>query len=129
MKALITLVLIAGLYLLGKSIMDQYKAKQQKENPDQPAAVTQLEGVPAHLEVSLQNATAAGAPTLKTWLHHNRKYCRDPRLAEIELTYVVLVSRTDPSEAKQIFQSVKRRTPKTSPIYERVQRLNATYGK
>src|SRR5688572_17635004 len=128
MKALITLVLIVGLYLFGKSIMTQYKAKQAKENPEQAPVVTQLEGVPSHLEVSLQNATAAGAPTLKTWLHHNRKYCRDPRLAQIELDYVVLVSRTNPAEAKQVFQSVKRRTPKTSPLYERVQKLNATYG-
>lgn len=128
MKALITLVLIAGLYLLGKSIMTQYKAKQAKESPDQPAVVTQLEGVPPHLEQSLQNASAAGAPALKTWLQHNRKYCRDPRLAQIELDYVVLVSRTNPAEAKQVFQSVKRRTPKTSPVYERVQKLNATYG-
>lgn len=128
MKALITLVLIAGLYLLGKSISNQYKAKQAKENPDQPAAVMQLEGVPPHLEVSLQNSTAQGAPALKTWLQHNRKYCRDPRLAEIELNYVVLVSRTDPGEAKRIFQTVKRRTPKTSPVYDRVKRLEATYG-
>jgi hypothetical protein len=128
MKALITLVLIAGIYLLGKSIMTQYKAKQAKENSNQPAAVTQLEGVPPHLEVSLQNATAAGAPALKTWLQHNRRFCRDPRLAEIELDYVVLVSRTNPSEAKQVFQSVKRRTPKSSPVYDRVQKLNATYG-
>lgn len=128
MKALITLVLIVGLYLFGKSIMTQYKAKQAKENPEQPAAVTQLDGVPPHLEVSLQNATAAGAPALKTWLNHNRKFCRDPRLAQIELDYVVLVSRMNPAEAKQVFQSVKRRTPKTSPLYERVQKLNATYG-
>jgi hypothetical protein len=128
MKALITLVLIVGIYLVGRSIMNQYRAKQQKENPEQAEVVKQLEGVPSQLEVSLQNATAAGAPALKTWLQHNRKYCRDPRLAEIELDYVVLVSRTNPNEAKKVFQSVKRRTPKTSPVYEDVKRLEATYG-
>ena len=128
MKALITLLLLAGLYFFGKSVMDQYKAKQAKENPTQAAAVTQIEGVPSHLETSLQNSTAAGAPALKKWLQLNRKYCRDPRLAQVELDYVVLVSRTNPSEAKQFFQSVKRRTPKTSSVYERVQKLNATYG-
>jgi hypothetical protein len=53
---------------------------------------------------------------------------RDPRLAEIELNYVVLVSRTNPSEAKQVFQAVKKRTPKTSPLYDRIKRLDATYG-
>ena len=128
MKALITLVIILGLYLLGKSISNEYKAKQQKENPAAVTAPTVVDGVPPHLETSLQNSLARGAPAVKTWLQHNRKYCRDPRLAEIELDYVVLVSRSNPQEAKQVFQSVKRRTTKTSPLYDRVQKLNATYG-
>ncbi|MGZ8920841.1 MAG: hypothetical protein ACXW3L_07645, partial [Limisphaerales bacterium] len=90
MKALITLVLIFAVYYVGKSISDQHKAKQAKENPPVEVVVTQLDGVPPHLETSLQNAQAKGAPTLKIWLQHNRKYCRDPRLAQIELAYVVL---------------------------------------
>ena len=128
MKALITLVLIFGLYWVGKSIFEQYKAKEAKENPQQPAQVTVLEGMPPQLEASLQAAESQGAPILKAWLQHNRKYIRDPRLAEIELNYVVLVSRTNPQEAKQVFQTVKRRTPKSSPVYERVKRLEVTYG-
>ena len=128
MKALITLVIILGLYLLGKSISNEYKAKQLKENPAAAPTVAVIDGVPPHLETSLQNSQARGAPALKTWLQHNRKYCRDPRLAEIELDYVVLVSRSNPAEAKQVFQSVKKRTPKNSPVYNRVQKLNATYG-
>lgn len=128
MKALITLVLILGLYWVGKSISDQYKAKQAKENPQETVQVAQLEGMPPQLEASLQAAESKGAPILKAWLEHNRKYIRDPRLAEIELNYVVLVSRTNPQEAKKVFQSIKRRTPKSSPIYERVKRLEATYG-
>jgi hypothetical protein len=80
------------------------------------------------LETSLQNAQAQGAPALKTWLHHNRKYCRDPRLAEIDLNYVVLVSRSNPAEAKKVFQAVKKRTPTSSPVYERIKRLEPTYG-
>jgi len=128
MKALITIVLILGLYWVGRSISNQYKAKQAKENPVQAASAAQLEGMPSQLEASLQAAEAKGAPILKAWLQHNRKYIRDPRLAEIELNYVVLVSRTNPQEAKQVFQSVKRRTPKNSPVYERVKRLEATYG-
>jgi len=128
MKALITIVLILGLYWVGRSISNQYKAKQAKENPAQAVEVAQLDGMPPQLEASLQAAESKGAPILKAWLQHNRKYIRDPRLAQIELNYVVLVSRTNPQEAKQVFQSVKRRTPKTSPIYERVKRLEATYG-
>lgn len=128
MKALITLVLIFAVYYVGKSISDQYKAKQEKENPSKESVVTQLEGVPEQLETSLQNAQAQGAPALKTWLQHNRKYCRDPRLAEIDLNYVVLVSRSNPAEAKKVFQAVKKRTPTSSPVYERIKRLEPTYG-
>ena len=128
MKALITIVLILAVYWVGRSISNQYKAKQAKENPVQPVAVAQLEGMPSQLEASLQAAEAQGAPILKAWLEHNRRYIRDPRLAEIELNYVVLVSRTNPQEAKKVFATVKRRTPKNSPIYERVKRLEATYG-
>ena len=128
MKALITLVLIFGLYLLSKSISTQYKAKQQKENPTKAAPANVLEGLPEQFEASLQEAQSQGAPALKAWLQKYRRYVRDPRLAEIELAYVVLVSRTNPAEAKQVFRSVKQRTPKTSPVYERVKRLDSTYG-
>jgi hypothetical protein len=129
MKALITIVLILGLYWVGRSISNQYKAKQAEQNPAaQPVAAAPLEGMPSQLEASLQAAESKGAPILKAWLEHNRKYIRDPRLAEIELNYVVLVSRTNPQEAKQVFQSVKRRTSKSSPLYDRIKRLEATYG-
>jgi hypothetical protein len=114
MKALIILVMAFAVYWVGKSVFDQYKAK--------------LDGLPPQFEASLQHAESQGAPALKTWLQRNRKYVRDPRLAEIELNYVVLVSRMNPAEAKQVFQSVKKRTPKTSPLYDRIKRLDATYG-
>jgi len=129
MKALITLALIVGIYLFGKSIMDQYKAKQEKENPTKPAAAAVMDGLPAQFEDSLQTAQAQGAPALKEWLQRYGQYAQDPRLAEIQLNYVVLVSRSNPSEAKQLFQAIKRRTPKTSPVYERIQRLDSTYGR
>jgi hypothetical protein len=129
MKALISLVLVFAVYWVGKSVFDQYKTKRAKDNPtaeaQQPA---QLDGLPPQFEASLQHAESQGAPALKTWLQHNRKYVRDPRLAEIELNYVVLVSRMNPAEAKQVFQGVKKRTPKTSPLYDRIKRLDATYG-
>src|SRR5688500_8273229 len=128
MKALITIVLILGLYWVGRSISNQYKAKQAKDNPVQPVAVAQLEGMPSQLEASLQAAEAKGAPILKAWLEHNRKLIRDPRLAEIELNYVALVSRPNHQEAKKVFQTVKRRIPKSSPLYARVKRHEATYG-
>jgi hypothetical protein len=131
MKALITFALIVGIYLFGKSIFDQYKAKQQKEEaaakgPNGPA--DGLQGMPSNFEPSLQTAQSQGAPALKAWLARYAQYIQDPKLAAIQLDYVVLLSRSDPAEAKRIFLAVKQRVPKNSPIYERVKRLDATYG-
>jgi len=131
MKALITIVLVVALYLFGKSIMDQYKAKQQKEEAAAKAATGPadgLDGMPSNFEPSLQAAQAQGAPALKSWLERYAPYIQDPKLAAIQLDYVVLVSRSDPAEAKRVFQAVKRRVPKNSPVYPRIQRLDSTYG-
>ena len=132
MKALITLALIVGVYLFGKSIFDQYKAKQQQEeaaakNAGGPA--DGIHGMPPHFEPSLQAAQAQGAPALKNWLERYAQHIQDPKLAAIQLDYVVLVSRSDPAEAKRIFRAVKQRVPKDSPVYDRVKRLDATYGR
>src|SRR5829696_6316984 len=103
-KLIITVVLAAVIYFAGKSVFDQYKVKQQKEKiaaaggPTPPA--DGLQGLPAQFESSLQAAQAQGAPALKTWLDRYRPYTRDPKLAAIELDYVVLVSRSNPAEAK-----------------------------
>ena len=129
MKALITLALMIGLYLLGKTMFEGYQAQERKKNPQQQNATANvLEGLPPQFEASLATAQAQGAPALKAWLAKYGQYARDPRLAEIQLDYVVLVSRTNPAEAKQFFQAVKQRTSKTSPLYERVKRLEPTYG-
>ena len=64
MKALITIVLIVGIYLFGKSIFGQYKAKQQKEEAAAKAAngpADGLEGMPGNFEPSLQAAQAQGS--------------------------------------------------------------------
>ena len=128
MKVLITLVLIIGLYLLGKGMFEGYKEHERQKDPKQQNISNVPEGLPPQFEESLAAAQAQGAPALKAWLQKYGQYARDPRLAEIQLDYVVLVSRTNPAEAKQFFQAVKNRTPKTSPVYERVKRLEPTYG-
>jgi len=131
MKAFITLVLIVGLYLFGKSIFGQYKAKQQKEEAAAKAAsgpADGLEGMPGNFEPSLQAAQAQGAPALRQWLERYSSHIQDPKLAAIQLDYVVLVSRSNPQEAKRIFQAVKQRIHKGSPLYDRVKRLDETYG-
>ena len=52
---------------------------------------------------------------------------KDPRLAWIELDYVVLISSTDPVQAKKIYRQVKQRTPADSPIYLRLRAMEKTY--
>jgi hypothetical protein len=131
MKALITIVLLAGIYLFGKAIFDQYKAKEAQEAAAAKAAngpPDGLEGMPANFQPSLDAAQAQGAPALKSWLERYASYVHDPKLAAIQLDYVVLVSRSDPGEAKRVFQAVKARVPKDSPVYDRVKRLESTYG-
>ena len=131
MKALITIVLIVGLYLFGRSIFDQYKAKQQKEEAAAKGAngpADGLDGMSPSMEPSLQAAQAQGAPALRNWLERYGTQVQDPKLAAIQLDYVVLVSRSNPAEAKRIFQAVKQRVAKGSPLYDRVKKLDATYG-
>jgi hypothetical protein len=92
-----------------------------------PAAPATLPGLPANLESSLQAAQKQGAAGLKNWLKLYRPYVSDPRLAAIELDYLVLISSTAPQEARQIFAAVKQRTPANSPVYARIKQLEKTY--
>jgi len=86
-----------------------------------------LPGLPANLEASLQVAQKQGVVGMRNWLNLYRRYVSDPRLAEIELDYVVLISSTNPQEARRLFTVVKQRTPTNSPVYARVKRLEKTY--
>jgi hypothetical protein len=130
MKALITLVILVAIYLFVKGIMGEYQAKQKKEQATEQGIPSDgLAGLPSNFEPSLQAAEAQGAPALKAWLTRYSSYVQDPKLASIQLDYVVMVGRTDPAEAKRVFHAVKGRTPKTSPIYARVQKLDSTFGR
>lgn len=133
MKALITIAIFLGLYFLGKSIFGEYKNKEAKEQKAEAVAKGEitsdgLSGMPPQFEPSYLQAKSQGAAALKAWLERYHSYIQDPKLASIQLDYVVLVGRSNPAEAKRIFAAVKARTPKTSPIYNRVHQLNATFG-
>jgi hypothetical protein len=91
-----------------------------------PAAVP-LPSLPPKLEQELADARKRGAVALKAWLDRHRPHVKDPRLAAIELDYVVMVSATDPVQAKKLFQEIKQRTPPDSPVYPRLKDLEKTY--
>jgi len=140
-KLLGVLVLLAlgyGVYYL----VTYYKDFEQKQAPlavnlpadpnppvpgDPNIPSESLAGLPQRLEAGLKAAYAQGATGLGTWLRVNRRYTGDPRLAAVELDYAVLLSRTNPDEAKKVFQSVSRRTKPDSPIYARVKKLEALF--
>ena len=131
MSNFIGLILVV-LVLYGASKFNHYwqsvKAKQeQADNGGQPASTGVLPGLPPTLESSLQAAQKQGASGLKAWLKQYRSYVQDPRLAQIELDYVVLVATSDRAEAQRVFDGVKGRVQPGSPMYDRVKKLERTY--
>lgn len=129
MKALIAIAIIVAATFGGWQIYSYWmevrgKEKAKIEAPPQLAG-DQLAGLPATLEPTLQ--AAQGAQGLRQFLVQYGKTINDPRLASIELDYVVLVALEDPAEARRVFAKVKQRTPATSPVYGRVKQLQKTY--
>jgi hypothetical protein len=135
MKALIALLILLAAFWVSKQLYRSYRDVEKSHNttedaspaPEAAAPSSNLPGLPASLETSLSAAEKQGAAGLRDWLHNYRIYAHDPRLAAIELDYVVLISHEDPAEARRIFEDVKNRTPTFSPIYERVKRLENTF--
>lgn len=135
MKALITIIIFAAVYYFGRGIYREYQAKQAAEDraagrgapPPPPTGDAALPGLPDNFAPSLETAQKQGADALKTWLDKYSRYVQDPRLAAIQLDYVVLVSRDNPREAKKLFEEVKARLPVNSPLAERIKRLAKTY--
>jgi hypothetical protein len=134
MKALIALVILLGAFWVAKRLIATYQGVEKSRNTGEqvstvpaPAPTSSLPGLPPNLEASLSAAEKQGAPGLRDWLNNYRSFARDPRLAAIELDYVVLISHQDPAEARRIFQDVKDRTPTFSPIYQRVKALEKTF--
>jgi len=136
MKALIYITLIVAVFLLFTQVFLPFYERSkrgeiagQTEGGGRPAEPRgeDLPGLPPALATSLDTAKTEGAKALGEWLKQYRPYVKDPRLAWIELDYVVLVSLQDAKEARRVFQGVKERTPPTSPVYERVKKLEKTY--
>lgn len=107
----------------------QHEREVQKQVETSQTDPRSLPGLPYQAETALQEAYQKGAPALKEWLDKAKRSgaVTDPRLAWIELDYVVRISREDPVQAKRIFAEVKKRTPTDSPVYRRIKELAKTY--
>jgi hypothetical protein len=133
MRKVIGLLLILGAFWGVKQLINHYQSVKEGQLAEgsggPPARVdsTVLPGLPPALEPSLQTARKQGAPGLGRWLKTYRPYVTDPRLADIELDYVVSIGAGNIQEARRIFAAVKQRTPTNSPVYPRLKQLEKTY--
>ncbi len=100
---------------------------EQKQQVEDMAIGDRLPGLPDKLVPAWQNAQKHGAAGLGNFLRLNGQSLSDPRKAWIELDYCVAVAREDPAEAKRVFTAVKDRTPNSSEVYPRIQRLEKTF--
>lgn len=134
MKIAIRLLIIGAVIFAGYKFIQYWETVSKEREAQKQAGTSQMDprllpGVPPQAEAALQEAYNKGTPGLKEWLDNAKRspLIRDPRLAWIELDYVVRISREDPITAKKIFAEVKRRTPPDSPVYRRIKELEKTY--
>jgi|PlaIllAssembly_1097288.scaffolds.fasta_scaffold415866_2 hypothetical protein len=132
-KIITAVIIIAALYggwhlfLYWEKVKNEEEV-QKKENAQAAIAGDSLPGLPYQLEASLQTARQQGAAAMGTWLKNNSASLQDPRKAWIELDYVLLLARENPSEAKRTYQSVRERLKESSPVWKRVVELEKTFG-
>jgi hypothetical protein len=122
--------MIMGVLYLGTQLFNYWEGvKRQNVQKDEAIKIdpNTLEGLSWQYEKSLEISRQKGAKGLKAWLTNYRSVCSDPRLASIELDYVVLVNQSDPAEARRVFLTVRNRTPPNSPVFPRVRLLSKTY--
>jgi|SRR5882672_7785448 len=128
---LIALIVCIGGYKLyehweavkDRRVLEEKAAEGADINPDQ------LPGLPWQLVQKLRDAKKAGPASVKNFIEYCKRVpdAKDPRLAWVELDYVVMITSTDPVEAKKVFQAVKKRTPEDSPIQPRLKMMAKNY--
>ena len=64
---------------------------------------------------------------MKEFLAAHAKEIKDPRLAWIQLDYVILAGTSDTGEARLVFRKVQGRLTSGSPVYSRMKQLEKTY--
>jgi hypothetical protein len=116
----------------GFKLWEYWDSTEQNKVAVDPAANVQpqsLQGLPQGLEQPLADAKAKGPDAFLEFIGNIKKspLVKDPRLAWIELDYVVMVAGKDPAEAKKVFRKVKERTPADSPVYPRIKSLEKTF--
>ena len=134
MKILIAIAIIVAaamggweIYSYWLDVKEKERVKHKTEVVQQEVAATQLPGMVPQLEPILETAKRQGAVGLRRFLNQYGKTIADPRLASIELDYVVLVANDNPAEARKTFARVKQRIARESPVHARVKQLEKAY--
>ena len=132
MKIAIGILILALVGFGGFKLWEYWDATEQNKVAPDPTAGVQpqsLQGLPPGLEQPLLDAQAKGPEAFREFIENIKKspLVKDPRLAWIELDYVVMVAGKDPAEAKKVFRKVKERIPADSPVYARVKSLEKTF--
>lgn len=125
---LIILIVLYGGWKLFE-YWETVKANEEKAKAVETIRPEQLSGLPPPLEASLATAYTQGAVGLSKWLERYRPATQDPRLAWIELDYVVLLTKDNPVQARKLFAQIKNRMKPEwpAPVQKRVQSLAKTY--
>lgn len=143
MKAFLWLLIIGAALWVGRQIHDAWlrvkssdKKQDSAEVQQQPSSSSKgvtavpagpLPGLPEALETGLADAQRRGAIPLKQWLDAHRRQISDPRLASIELDYVLLIGPQNRGEARRVLVELSLRLPVDSPVYPRFKKLKETY--
>lgn len=133
MKFVITVIIAVGLSLGAWQLYNYWGTFKEKEAPPAgapPPTVAsgmQLPGMPPRLQSALDASEQRGANGVRDFLTTYGKTINDPRLAWIQLDYVVLVAPSNPAEARRVFAQVKSRIDTGSPVYSRIKQLEKTF--
>jgi len=135
MKILISILIVIGViftiykgYDYWERVNDE-KALNEKARKGEDVDIGDLNGMPWQIEPKYREAVQKGTPGLKAFLEAYGKSpsFKDPRKAWIELDYLVMVSGSDPVEAKRMYAEVKARISTNSIIYPRIRSLGKTF--
>jgi len=133
MKIAIVILIVAAVGFGGYKLWEYWDTTQQQKAVGQSTTQTvqpqTLQGLPSQLESPLQEAQRKGPEAFKQFIDTIKKspLVKDPRLAWIELDYVLMIAAKDPAEAKRVFTRVKERTPENSPVYPRIKELEKNF--
>jgi hypothetical protein len=132
MTKLITILIIVATVFVGYRLYVYWEKVHsegdiQEQRARRPLDPQQLQGIPFQLEDSLKAATRNGVTGLGKWLNAYGGQLQDPRLAWIEMDYCVMLTLSNPNEAKRIFNAIKERTSTNSPVFPRVKQLERTF--